>query len=161
MAIVDADYKYIMVDIGAYGHNSDGGIFANSNFGKLWMTDNHSTLHVPELKKLPGTEVCVPLVLIGDEAFPLKENILRPCPGKHLTERERVTNYRISISRRVVENAFGITAHKWQVLLKRIEINAAFAISITLACCILHNFLKTEKKTTYENSETHLTINEN
>jgi len=162
MAVVDADYKYIMADIGAYGHNSDGGIFANSNFGKLWLTDNHSTLHVPEFIKLPGTEVCVPLVLIGDETFPLKENILRPFPGKNLTERERVTNYRISRARRVVENAFGITAHKWRVLLKRIEVNVAFATSITLACCILHNFVITEKnQNTYENSETHPTINEN
>jgi hypothetical protein len=37
MAVVDADYRYIMTDIGAYDHNSDGGIFvfANSNFEKL------------------------------------------------------------------------------------------------------------------------------
>lgn len=165
MAVVDADYKYIMTDIGAYGHNSDGGIFSHSNFGKLWLTDNRSTLNVPELKKLPGTEISVPLVLIGDEAFPLKENILRPFPGKNLSERERITNYRISRARRVVENAFGITVHKWRVLLKKIEVNAAFATSITLACCILHNFLIVEKKETpydiSETTETHTTISEN
>lgn len=145
MAVVDANYKYIMVDIGAYGHNSDGGIFAHSNFGKLWLTNNHITLNVPKCKKLPGTETYVPLVLIGDEAFPLKENILRPFPGKKLSERERVTNYRISRARRVVENAFGITAHKWRVLLKRIEVNEKFTTSITLTCCVLHNFLISER----------------
>lgn len=61
----------IMTDIGAYGHNSVGGTFSHSNFGKLWLTDNRSTLNVPEFKKLSGTEICVPLMLIEDEAFPL------------------------------------------------------------------------------------------
>lgn len=135
-------------------------IFAHSHFEKLWLTDNHITLNVPKFKKLPGTEICVPLVLIGDEAFPLKENIIRPFPGKNLTERKRVANYRISRARRVVENAFGIVAHKWRVLLKRIEVNVAFATSITLTCCILHNFIITENQTPYENFESCTTISE-
>ncbi len=29
LAVVDADYHFILVDIGSYGSNSDGGIFAN------------------------------------------------------------------------------------------------------------------------------------
>lgn len=33
MAVVDASYKYIAIDVGAYGGNSDGGIFANNDFG--------------------------------------------------------------------------------------------------------------------------------
>ena len=33
-AIVDANYKFLCIDIGAYGRNSDGGIFAHSSFGK-------------------------------------------------------------------------------------------------------------------------------
>jgi hypothetical protein len=34
MALVDANYKYLIIDVGAYGSNSDGGIFANCQFGK-------------------------------------------------------------------------------------------------------------------------------
>ena len=34
MALVDADYRLIYVDIGEYGSNSDHGIFKNSLFGQ-------------------------------------------------------------------------------------------------------------------------------
>ncbi|XP_039527525.1 uncharacterized protein LOC120479290 [Pimephales promelas] len=44
LALVDADYRFLVVDVGSYGSNSDGGIFANSVLGKA-LTDG--TLNVP------------------------------------------------------------------------------------------------------------------
>lgn len=143
MAVVDANYKYIMIDVGSYGGNSDGGVFANCAFGKSWLSHDKN-LELPESQNLPSTYISFPVVLVADEAFPLKENLLRPFPGKNLTERQRIFNYRLSRARRVSENAFGITAHTWRILLKRIEVNVKFATVITVACCTLHNFLITE-----------------
>ena len=34
MALVHSNYKFIAIDVRAYGRNSDGGIFANSNRGE-------------------------------------------------------------------------------------------------------------------------------
>lgn len=34
MALVDAHYNFIAIDVGAYGRNSDGGIFIYSKLGK-------------------------------------------------------------------------------------------------------------------------------
>lgn len=34
LALVDANYKFIAINVGSYGKNNDGGIFANSNLGK-------------------------------------------------------------------------------------------------------------------------------
>ena len=37
MALVDADYKFIYVDIGDYGSNADGSVFKNSLFGQAFV----------------------------------------------------------------------------------------------------------------------------
>jgi len=34
MAVVDAQYSFVVIDIGAYGRQSDGNVFAISLFGK-------------------------------------------------------------------------------------------------------------------------------
>lgn len=72
MALVDANYKFIMVDVGAYGKNSNGGIFAHSAMGKKF---EEKKLNVPNDTFLPGTITEVPYVIVGDETFPLKEFI--------------------------------------------------------------------------------------
>jgi len=93
MAIVDANYKFIMVDVGAYGGIADSIIFSNSNFGKMWL-NNPAELNIPEDRPLPGTAINIPYVLVADEAFSLKSTIMRPFPGKKLSRRERLFNYR-------------------------------------------------------------------
>jgi hypothetical protein len=61
------------VDIGSYGRNSDGGIFAHSKLGKYLETH----LGIPEDKQLPGTLCLAPHIIVGDEAFPLKSCLTR------------------------------------------------------------------------------------
>jgi hypothetical protein len=77
LALVDAHYKFTVVDIGSYGRNSNGGIFAHSEFGKYLET----YLGIPEDKQLPGTSCSAPHVIVRDEAFPLKSYLMRPYPG--------------------------------------------------------------------------------
>lgn len=66
--MIDANYRFLTVDVGAYGKNNDGGIFASSRIGKFFA---NKTLQIPSDKELPGTETFLPHVIVGEEAFPL------------------------------------------------------------------------------------------
>lgn len=131
LALVDAHYKFIAVDVGAYGSNSDGGIFANSNLGKSL---NAGTLHVPPPAPLPGAPELgsMPFTIVADDAFPLKTFIMKPYPGRHLPEEKRIFNYRLSSARRMVENAFGILTQIWRVYQRRIQLEPETVDKVSL-----------------------------
>lgn len=54
-----------------------------------------------------------------------------------------------TLSRRIVENAFGILAARWCVLLGPINLLPKNATFVVLACCVLHNFLCEASEATY------------
>jgi len=136
LAIVDGSYRFVAVDIGASGSMSDGGVLARSAIGKSLQDNN---LMLPEPKQV-STDL-LPHVIVGDDAFPLKTNLLKPFPGKVLTPERRIFNYRLSRARMVVENAFGILAARWRILHTSINADPEFTKLIVNTCVILHNFL--------------------
>lgn len=144
MAIVDPDYKFICVDVGGYGRNSDGGILEESVMGKRLEA---GTLSVPKGVPLPGQIEDTPMVLIGDEAFALKTYLMKPFPRRQSRNNTRLDtyNYRLCRARRVVENAFGILSKKWRVYKGPIELKEDTTIKVILATCILHNYLRVKK----------------
>lgn len=102
MAVVDHDYCFRYVNIGANGRNSDGGIFKNSKL----RSDLENNL-------LPKGGF-----LVGDDAFPLKSYLLKPYSGTNLSTKQKIFNYRVSRARRIVENAFGILASRFRIFQK-------------------------------------------
>ncbi|GFO40552.1 protein antagonist of like heterochromatin protein 1 [Plakobranchus ocellatus] len=138
MAIADADCKFIVINVGAYGSNSDGGILQDSAFYKLLNSNN---LNIPNPTFIPGTNTTVPFVFVADEAFPLSPNMMRPFPRRELTDEKRIFNYRLSRARRQVECAFGILSSMWRILLGTIEVHDTFACHIVKAVCVLHNMI--------------------
>lgn len=59
LAVVDARYHFLMVDVGAYGKSSDGGTLSSSAFGKVLR---NKTRDLPTDQPLPGTEKAMPHV---------------------------------------------------------------------------------------------------
>ena len=111
MALVDADYKFLCIDVGAVGAESDAGVFAKSCLAALF--ENHlANLPAPEPIRGDESERSVPYFLLGDDAFALRDWMMKPYPSRNLTLEERIFNYRHSRARRVVENAFGILASR-------------------------------------------------
>ena len=144
LALVDANYRFIYIDTGSYGRNSDGGIFAHSTLGKAMKAN---ALNLPPDQVLPEAAELGPLphVFVADEAFPLMCNVMRPYPGrkKDLDESQLIFNFRLSRARRIVENAFGILACRWRIYHTKIMVSPAVANNIIKATCVLHNFLQT------------------
>lgn len=138
LALVDSKYRFVYVDIGAYGKECDSTIFQNTKLYELLLQHR---LPIPAPKPLPGLQKPVPYVFIADEGLPLMSNLMRPYPGKHLNIDKRVFNYRLSRARRNVECAFGILANKWRIFHRPLNVKYDFAIDIIKACCVLHNFV--------------------
>ena len=139
LAICDAKYNFTLVDIGQYGSNNDAGVLSNSVIGQRL---NQKELAIPSPTPLNGCELDpLPYFFVGDEAFPLKENMMRPYPGK-LDEAERVYNYRLSRARRVVENAFGLLRTRWRIFARPIKASVESVESFTFAAIALHNYLR-------------------
>lgn len=144
MAISDAKYRFIMVDIGAEGRHSDGGVFKNSCMGRRF---EEGTFKLPPPKPVETDGPALPYVLLADEAFPLTTYMMRPYPrsGK-LDLKKKVFNYRLSRARRVVESAFGILAARWRIFRRPIIASVENARKMVQATVALHNFILTHEE---------------
>lgn len=129
LAVVDHKYCFSYIDIGCNGRVSDGGVFRNS-----------SLYRALEAGMLPDGHI-----LVGDNAFPSKNYLLKPFPGNQLTLKKKIFNYRLSRARRIVENAFGILAARFRLFEKPMPYSPDKVIVIVKACCALHNWLRQTK----------------
>ncbi|CAN7949800.1 unnamed protein product [Ixodes hexagonus] len=122
MAVADSNYRFVLIDVGAYGRQSDGGVFKQILMG---ASLERGQLDLPGPRLLPGTNTPAMPVFLGDEAFQLRPDFLRPYPGKSNSDDKVIFNYRLSrarhhcnymlIHRRCVENAFGILCSRWRL----------------------------------------------
>ena len=90
----------------------------------------------------------LPYYIVRDELFPLKTWLIRPYPGQ-LSEEERILHYRLSRTRRVIENTFGILAARWGIYHSTIIASIENAESYVLATIALHNYLRLTDNAVY------------
>lgn len=155
LAACDDQYRFTLVDIGAPGRNSDGGIFANSAMGKAM---ERNTLNIPPPEAF--NSVCLPYVFVADEAFPLKSYMMRPFPRGNIRaarsqdELERaIYNYRLCRARRLIENVFGIWSVRWRIFRRPIIANTENVVLYVQATICLHNWLRNLDCTSPENQQ--------
>lgn len=143
MAVADANYRISLLDIGAPGRRTDGGIFSASEIGKRLQND---MLSIPPPRPVENGGQALPFVLVGDEAFPLTHYMLRPYPRSgRLNRRKNVFNYRLSRARRVIENVFGILSARMRIFRKPLVASVSSATRIIKATTCLHNFIIEEE----------------
>lgn len=164
MAVASFDYKFQWINVGAKGSASDGGVYRTTDFYRN-IHDVNNPLNIPESRALPDRTIPIPMCIIGDDAFPVSERLMKPIAGNRLSRIDKICNYRLSRARRVIENCFGISSAKFRILRKPIEHNVENTTRIVSAVCLLHNFLIDESKNTYldenEIDENEIDENEN
>ena len=145
LAVVGAQSQFIYADVGCQGRISDGGVLRNTDFFKAL---EGKKLNIPEPKALPVDNInyqdcnpVIPYYFVGDDAFSLSQNLMKPYPNRGQTEEQRVMNYRFSRARRVSENAFGILSSKFRVFHSTLCVKPDNATIIVHAALALHNFL--------------------
>ncbi|XP_068100928.1 GPI inositol-deacylase isoform X2 [Hyperolius riggenbachi] len=141
MAIVDTTYKFLAIDVGAYGSTADANVFRLSPMGRRLYSQQFD---IPEPRPLVEGGEALPHVLVGDEAFGLHVNLLKPFPKRDLNDRKRLFNFRLTMARRYVESTFGILANKWRVLRSCMQLKPDNVDFVIKATCVLHNYLRTK-----------------
>ena len=133
LALADANYKFLYVDIGSPGMNNDAGVMLNSSLQNAMTYD---TLNMPK-SSLRGVDYHI----LGDDAFGHTKRLVKLYPSRGLTPSQRIFNLRFSRERRVVENSFGIMSAKFRILRSPILQKYENACATIKAVCVLHNFL--------------------
>ncbi|XP_059099247.1 uncharacterized protein LOC131893283 [Tigriopus californicus] len=134
LALVDAEYRFMYVDIGAPGGSNDSGVMKVSN---LQSALDNGNLNLPVEKHPLGVDYH----FIGDDAFGFTTRLVKPYLSRGLTAQQRIFNYRFSWTRRVVENAFGIMSSKFRVLRTANHQNYENCVKTIKAVTVLHNLL--------------------
>ncbi|KAK7791020.1 hypothetical protein R5R35_003009 [Gryllus longicercus] len=148
LAVCDTDYCFTLVDIGK--KNSD--VFEESSISNLISSNS---LNLPPPCPLPNTSSPnLPFLMVGDEAFPLSRNVMRPYGGKNLKGEKSVFNYRLTRAQRFIECSFGIFSNKWHIVQRPFNVHEDFATDIIKACVILHNFVITRDGFLFEDTLT-------
>ncbi|XP_071051271.1 putative nuclease HARBI1 [Onthophagus taurus] len=141
LGIVNSNCEFLLVDVGTNGRISDGGVIENTNFYNKLI---HNLLNIPAERQVLCTETKLPFVFIGDEAFALRSNFLKPFSRKELSYENKIYNYRLSRARNTVECAFGMLASRFRILHTEINLKLDKIEKVVLTCCVLHNFLRSK-----------------
>ena len=133
-ALVDHKYCFTDIYVGWPGSVHDACVFANSDLyhkgrsGRLFSKCNFQL-----------DEDNIPVVILGDSAYPLMNWLLKPFPHGATNRDQQRFNYRLSRVRMVTENAFARLKGRWTCLMKQLDVHLHKVPTVVAACFTLRN----------------------
>ncbi|XP_071105354.1 uncharacterized protein [Haliotis cracherodii] len=132
-----------MTSRASVSEDHDARVFANSD---IYIQGDNGILFPTWNKKVGDSNM--PVVLLGDAAYPLKTWLLRPFSNRaNLTPAQATFNYRLSRARMTAEHAFSRLKGRWRCLQKRLDIDVEFACTVIGCCIVLHNICESVNET--------------
>ena len=134
--VLDHRLRFWDINVGWPGKAHDARVFGNSS---LFERGQSGTLFPDITERFDG--VNVPVVILGDAAYPLLPWLMKPYPeNQQSTPAQLAFNHRLTRARVTVERAFGRLKGRWRCLMKRYDCHIDNINNVISACCVLHNF---------------------
>ncbi|CAM5160045.1 unnamed protein product, partial [Natator depressus] len=137
-ALVDHKGPFTDINVGWPGNVHDARIFRNAG---LFQQLQEGTFFPDQ--KITVADVEMPVVNLGDPAYPLMPWLMKPYTGSLDSSQEKF-NYGLSKCRTVVEYTFGPLKMHWRSLLTRLDLSKTNIPTVITACCVLHNICESK-----------------
>ena len=146
LVVAGPNYECLYADVGTIGRISDGGVWHKCHFAQKL---DGGELALPAPEPIPFGKYKFPFIFVADDAFALKEHLMKPYPQSGLTDDKRIYNYRHVVSTiitiiacRISENCFGIIANRWRLFRSAILLPPDTIKIVVMATLALHIFLR-------------------
>ena len=140
LAVYDADYCFTFFDFGSNGSNKYCGVLSSSLLGEGLET---KAFNIPGDEPLDGCKFTpLPHFLLEDNIFPFKKLLIKPCPGRNLSEEQKIYNYCLFPARRFIEHVFSILEARWKIFHWPIQATVERVELYVVAGLALHNCLR-------------------
>ena len=135
--LVDSNYRFVDIFVGWPAKVHDARVFQNSPLFSHCCARTFLPLQLSQV--ISG--VRVPPLIVGDSAYALSDWLMKPFTDNGNLTLEQVNfNKILSMTRVVVENAYGRLKGRFRCIAKRLDLDVETVCLVIAACCVLHNF---------------------
>ena len=135
LALTSYNKRFLYAAVGAPGSTHDSRMLRESSFFDNVMNGEA----IPDRTFTLGDYGDIPLITVGDSAFPRFSWLIKCYDDNSKNEQHRYFNKMLRSARVVSENTYGMLKGRWRFLLKETECRPNNIRYIIMACIALHN----------------------
>lgn len=135
MGLVACNKRFLYAAVGAPGSTHDARLLRHTSIFKDIVNGDA----IPDRQVELGDFGSIPLVTVGDNAFPKFAWLLKAYDDRTTDPQQRFFNKKMRGARVVCENAYGMLKGRWRILYKKTEMRNFNLKYVVMACIMLHN----------------------